>query len=800
MINYGELDKIIANYKPYFLEHFKKNEEFKWQAVRWFQEHWNINAQNFGEMFKEATDKCFNLLSSAHRFPKAMIEELAAETEPEAVRNMFVVLFDESRNLTDRVNYFIEEAERLRSTYGADRWINHFQDQNSISTYLWLMYPDKYYIYKFTECKRVAEVLKSDFIPKAGDPANLEKSIKLYNEISQKLREDPELRQLLDENLAEDSYPDPQLITLTIDVVFFIKTYLKQEEPEWWPSKEEYDPGVSVEEWVSILNNPEIFPDASLALVARFKDYGGEATCKQIADKYGDTAQHYNMLTTRTCERIINNTNVNKPTFPDGYGNFFPVIFYGKAAESDEPGSYKWKLREEISEALDKIDLSRIPLYEKNEEDNGERHYWWLVANPKIWSVSEWAVGSTQTYTVVNENGNPRQIPANFRDARKGDIVFCYESRPTMQLISMAKVSKESDGKEIEFEKIEQFVNPISYEDFKDIPELKEMQPLKRHQGSLFKVTNDEAEVLLDLIRGDNPVKSVEEKKYQKYNRDDFLAEVYMDGEDYDDLKSMLLYKKNIILQGAPGVGKTFVAEKLAYSIMGEVNPNRIGFVQFHQNYSYEDFVMGYKPTENGGFRLQNGVFYKFCIEAANNPDQKFFFIIDEINRGNLSKIFGELLMAIESDYRGKKVTLAYSPDKQFSVPKNVYIIGMMNTADRSLALIDYALRRRFNFKELKPAFETKSFSDYCARAHNELFDLVIKRMIELNEEIRKDDSLGSGFCIGHSYFCNQSEVTTEWLKDVIYHSILPTLSEYWFDDKAKYEKWEGILTSVFND
>ena len=261
----------------------------------------------------------------------------------------------------------------------------------------------------------------------------------------------------------------------------------------------------------------------------------------------------------------------------------------------------------------------------------------------------------------------------------------------------------------------------------------------------------------------------------------------------------MLLYKKNIILQGAPGVGKTFVAEKLAYSIMGEVNPSRIGFVQFHQNYSYEDFVMGYKPTENGSFKLQNGVFYKFCIEAANNPEQKYFFIIDEINRGNLSKIFGELLMAIENDYRGKKITLAYS-DKPFSVPKNVYIIGMMNTADRSLALIDYALRRRFNFKELKPAFETKSFSDYCKKIHNDMFDSVVKHVISLNEEIRKDDSLGSGFCIGHSYFCNQNEVTTEWLKDVVYHAILPTLSEYWFDDKVKYDKWEGILTSVFND
>lgn len=799
MINYGELDKVIAKYKPYFLKHFKKDEEFKWQAVECFQKHWDINAPNFGEMFKEATEKCFNLLTSAHRFPKTMIEIFATETEPEAVRNMFTVLFDESRDLTERINFFIDEAERLRSSYGADKWTNHFQDQNSISTYLWLMYPDKYYIYKFTECKRVAKTLKSDFIPKAGDPNNLEKSKELYDEIAQKLREDSELRQLLSDNLAKDSYLDPQLVTLTVDVAFFIKTYLKQEEPKWWPSKAEYDPGISAEEWVNILNNPDIFSNESLTLVARFKDFGGEATYKQISDKYGDTVQHYNALTASTCEKIITNANVNKPSFADGPSDFLPVLFYRSTADGDELDSCKWKLREEASEALDRVKLSHLLLYEKNEKEDEGKSYWWLIANPKIWSVSEWTVGSTQTYTVVNENGHPRQIPANFKNARKGDVVFCYESRPTMQLVSMAKVSRESDGKEIEFEKIEQFVNPISYEDFKDIEELKDMQSLKQSRGSLFKVTRGEAMALLDLIREDNPARLIEKKVYRKYDRDDFLTEVYMDGEDYDDLRSMLLYKKNIILQGAPGVGKTFVAEKLAYSIMGEVNPSRIGFVQFHQNYSYEDFVMGYKPTENGSFKLQNGVFYKFCIEAANNPEQKYFFIIDEINRGNLSKIFGELLMAIENDYRGKKITLAYS-DKPFSVPKNVYIIGMMNTADRSLALIDYALRRRFNFKELKPAFETKSFSDYCKKIHNDMFDSVVKHVISLNEEIRKDDSLGSGFCIGHSYFCNQNEVTTEWLKDVVYHAILPTLSEYWFDDKVKYDKWEGILTSVFND
>ena len=127
---------------------------------------------------------------------------------------------------------------------------------------------------------------------------------------------------------------------------------------------------------------------------------------------------------------------------------------------------------------------------------------------------------------------------------------------------------------------------------------------------------------------------------------------------------------------------------------------SRIEMVQFHQNYTYEDFIMGYKPTENGGFAIKPGIFYQFCKKAADDKDRPYFFIIDEINRGNLSKIFGELLMLIESDYRDTSIKLAYR-DEDFYVPSNLYIIGMMNTADRSLAMIDYALRRRFSFFEM---------------------------------------------------------------------------------------------------
>lgn len=221
------------------------------------------------------------------------------------------------------------------------------------------------------------------------------------------------------------------------------------------------------------------------------------------------------------------------------------------------------------------------------------------------------------------------------------------------------------------------------------------MEFIQNKNGSLFKVAPDEYEYLIDLIRESNPKE--ENKQLKPYTQENFLNEVYMSEEDYTKLRLLLQNKKNIILQGAPGVGKTFSAKRLAYSMMGDIDESRIEFIQFHQNYSYEDFMMGYRPNEDGGFELKKGVFYNFCKRAQSNPDKDYYFIIDEINRGNLSKIFGELLMLIEKDYRDTEIKLAYNGE-MFCVPSNLYIIGMMNTADRSLAMIDYALRRRFSF------------------------------------------------------------------------------------------------------
>ena len=427
-------------------------------------------------------------------------------------------------------------------------------------------------------------------------------------------------------------------------------------------------------------------------------------------------------------------------------------------------------------------------------------NYWWLNANPKVWSMSEWVVGDLQDYTLFNDNGNKRRIYQNFIDAKEGDIVVCYESNPTKQILGLAEVAKANDGEKIMFRKTETLSSPIDFSTIKEIAELRNMEFLVNPNGSFFKLTCAEYEIIIDLIRESNKLPDV--VSLEKYSKSDFLNEVFMDEKDYDRLSHQLKVKKNVILQGAPGVGKTFSAKRLAYSVMGVKDDSRICFIQFHQNYSYEDFIMGYRPVEDK-FILRKGIFYDFCTLAKNNRDKDYFFIIDEINRGNLSKIFGELLMLIEKDYRGEKnkMTLAYTGEK-FYVPENLYIIGMMNTADRSLAMIDYALRRRFSFFNIKPGFETEGFKKKCSLVTNPKLEKLVRKIIELNKKIIEDDSLGSGFEIGHSYLCfkNPLDVTDDFLRGEVEYDIIPMLEEYWFDNKNKVNEWSEKLKSALND
>lgn len=415
---------------------------------------------------------------------------------------------------------------------------------------------------------------------------------------------------------------------------------LENNKSEWWPS--DYETGLTLEDWIDLIDDKTVFTEASLDAMKKLLDIGGEATCSQLAEKYGGTSDHYRNNAAGLAMRVSEKMSIEPVRNKDDELKYWPVLFIGRKAKKDENGSYIWKLCDELKEALIK-----------------------------------------------------------------------YFSSKT-------------------------------------------------------------------------------------YLKKDFLKEVFMGSIEYDRLRAVLVRKKNVILQGAPGVGKTFAAKRLVYSVMGEKDESRIEFIQFHQNYSYEDFVMGYKP-DGEGFTLTHGVFYQFCKKAADDSEKEYFFIIDEINRGNMSKIFGELLMLIEKDYRGSEAKLAYNGE-YFTVPDNLYIIGMMNTADRSLAMIDYALRRRFSFFDIQPGFETQGFIEYQNSVENDLFNEVVKVVIELNKEIEADKSLGSGFCIGHSYFCNMKKCSNNDVICVVEYDILPLLREYWFDDEKSYKYWKDKLLGAIYD
>lgn len=295
----------------------------------------------------------------------------------------------------------------------------------------------------------------------------------------------------------------------------------------------------------------------------------------------------------------------------------------------------------------------------------------------------------------------------------------------------------------------------------------------------------------------------------QPYSIDDLIASgVFLEEDEIKQLLTRLSSKKAMILQGPPGVGKTFIARKLAYALMEEIDKDRLEMVQFHQSYSYDDFVRGYRPVAGkaGSFGLQNGVFYDFCQRAINDPEREYVFIIDEINRGNLSQIFGELLMLVESDKRDPEfaVPLIYKSENEprFYIPPNLYLIGLMNVADRSLAMVDYALRRRFVFVNLAVKYESNLYRQWLLdrSMQPELVDLIISRMVALNKQIKDDPLLGENYQIGHSFFCPKGDNFTgldkNWYQGIIRTEIVPLLKEYWFDNQTKAEDAERRLLS----
>lgn len=809
-VHYNTIKDLISRYKHDF-DKINEQERYKWEAVKHYKDNWNINASDFAGMLEKAFAKTYNLLAAGQYYARKMLVGISKE-HPEEVRSLFKILYNESLPLENRFDDFRAGFDEFVSK----REISHYQDLHAVSVYLTFEYPEKYYIYKFGVYDEYREYIDKPLPSwiKKHETSKIKYNNMLLDELVSFIKADNELILLSQNRLDDNCYNDPEYHLLAFDIMFYASH--QKDTDNWWPSLEEYNPNLSKEDWEKyILEVEKPNHPSPMQMLKAIMALGGVASCKQLSQKFGGTTSYYVGCTMNLGRRVKKYFNL--PPCMDGeQERYFPFPFLGKALDDEEGHQYLYKIRPELYEALNEIDLSDInPYYEEGEtlEKNSIARNTILYGPPgtgKTYNTACYAVAivenkdveeileeAKENYSAVFERYN------SYKNEGLVEFVTFHQSYGYEDFIEGIKPVLETDGEEQS--DLQYKVTDGVFKAFCNTAR----NPISKNKVDDYGLNKNPTVWKVSLwSTGDNPIRTeCMENGHIRIGWDDYGPEITSE-IDFSEI-------------GGRNVLNSFIYKMqkgdIVLSCYSNTTIDAIGVVTGDYEWSgeYDDLnrlrkvnwlVKGIEENiveMNGGTVFTLASVYKANVSVADalsivekysdltpiyeNKKQNMVFIIDEINRGNISKIFGELITLVEDSKRigadeELKVVLPYS-QKSFGVPDNVYILGTMNTADRSIAALDTALRRRFSFVEMMP--DSEILENVIVEGVN-----ISQMLTQINKRI--EVLFDREHTIGHAYFINLTNSSKiHELGDVFKNRIIPLLQEYFYED---YERIRLVL------
>lgn len=791
--------RIISQYKESFATWIPQ-EIYKWRAVQCFQEHWVPERADFAEMLKEALAQASNLMDTNYSFPRKMIT-FFAEQEPDTVRFMFQKLLDPEADVIEQIQNFKQNADALLSRYQLKESMKqHYQGDRTICTYLFFARPNQHFLYQYGKLKAFLAETGLSATYKMGDIQNVLTYHEVANKVLACVQQDSELLNMFETKRAEfgsEYYPDAEHHLLADDIIYFGSQLYKS---DYWPSLAEYDPEISTEQWLELLVDRTICTAENLQILKAIQQVGGEATCKQLSLKLGDTSAHYNGSMVQLARRVQEKTGCPLVQNENNDQKWWPILFVGRTALQDQPGTYSWKLRDELAEAL-----KLLPQKEVNNPMSFAKNT--ILYGPP---------GTGKTYQTVNyavaiiegksleavQTENHEAVLERYRQYRQdGRIEFTtfHQSFGYEDFIEGIRPifaeDREEDSGDISYE-----IADGVFKKFCATAQPPAVDPNQNPYG--FSESPTIWKVSL-ASTGDNPVRDYCMKQGCIRIGWDEYGEAITDDMDYHVGGKTVLNAFLSRMQPGDIILSCYTAHSI--DAIGVVT----GEPEWHPEFEHykrlrtvkwliqkksipiTDFRLEKSLTLSTVYRLNTTVTNVIDVlnkngfsgaAPAKGTKGPYVFIIDEINRGNISKIFGELITLIEPSKRlGQseelQAKLPYSHE-EFGIPDNVYLLGTMNTADRSIAMLDTALRRRFSFVEMMPDSSVLDGVEVEGISISGLLTTLNRRIEVLFDREHT---------LGHAFFTPlRHSPSIQTLGEIFRDKVIPLLQEYFYDD---YEK-----------